>query len=336
MTAKGTLQTRRLQSKALQDNRLDDPTERDVIIYLPPGYDDSQRYPVVYFLPSHGRNNSYYVAWNQWDERLQDRLDRLIMTGTMPPALVVLPDCWTRFGGSQYVDSTLGNYEQYVINEIVPFIDEHFSTLATRESRGIIGHSSGGYGAITLAMKHPDVFGAVSARAPDMYWEYSVLPAVAQLPLHMQKWGGFAQFIADIPTIHPKKGDFWVAVHTLMQCMAYGPNPEHPLGFDPPIDEQTGALREDVWARWLTYDPVRMLNEPAYQDALRSMVLVYLEVGRFDQYLLQIGARIFTNKLDEAGIAHTYDEFDDGHSSTSYRYDVSLPLLVQAISPDAG
>lgn len=326
------LHTFSLQSQVLVGNRLNDPTERDVIVYLPPGYNAEQQYPVVYMLPSHGRTNAYYVAWNQWDERLQDRLDRLILSGKMPPALVVLPDCWTRFGGSQYVDSSIGNYERYVVEEIVPAIDERFETAATREHRAVTGHSSGGYGALRLAMRRPDVFGAVAARAPDMYWEYSALPAVAQLPLHMEQWGGFKQFIADIPAIHPKKGDFWVAVHTVMQCMAYGSNPEHPLGFDPPIDTQTGALQEDVWARWLEFDPVRMIEVTAYQDALRSMAVVHLEAGRFDQYLLQIGARIFVSKLQAAGIAHTYDEFDDGHSSTSYRYDVSLPLLVQAVN----
>lgn len=328
----GQLDTFSFYSSALQGNRLGDPAARDVIVYLPPGFAQGQRYPSIYMLPSHGRTNAYYVAWNQWDERIQDRLDRLILTGVMPPVIVVLPDCWTRFGGSQYVDSTIGNYEQYVIYEVIPEVDKRYPTRTDAANRAVTGHSSGGYGAITLAMKHPDVFGAVACRAPDMYWEYTALPAIAQLPLQMAKWGGFAQFIADIPTIRPKTGDFWQAIHTVMQCMAYGSNPDHPLGFDPPIDTQTGALISDVWERWLIYDPVRMVDQPVYQAALRKMSLVYLEAGRFDSYLLQIGARIFAQKLESAGIPYRYDEFDDGHSSTSYRYDVSLPLLVQAIN----
>ena len=109
-------------------------------------------------LPSHGRTNAYYIAWNQWDERVQDRLDRLITTGTMPPCIVVLPDCWTRFGGSQYLDSEIGNYEQYVINEIVPAVDARYPTIQNFKHRAIVGHSSGGYGALHLAMKHPGCF----------------------------------------------------------------------------------------------------------------------------------------------------------------------------------
>lgn len=328
----GTLDHFELDSTVLRGNRLDDPHLRDVIVYIPAATYGAGPFPTVYMLPSHGRTNAYYVAWNQWDERLQDRLDRLIADGHMSPCIVVLPDCWTRLGGSQYLDSAIGNYASYVTSEVIPVIDARYPTLAKRDHRAVVGHSSGGYGAITLAMKYPDVFGAVAARAPDMYWEYTALPAVAQLPLQLAKWGGFAQFIEDIPTIRPKKGDFWQAIHTVMQCMAYGTNLEQPLGFDSPIDLETGALIESVWQRWLAFDPVRMIEQAAHQTALQSMRLLYLEAGSYDAYLLQIGARIFAQKLQQLNIAHEYHEFPDGHSSTSYRYDISLPKIVAAIS----
>ena len=322
------------ESSVLKDNRLKDPFVRDVAVILPPEYyaDTAQQYPVIYLLPSHGRTNHYYVGWNQYEERIQERLYRLMTTAVMPPVITVMPDCWTRFGGSQYLDSAIGRYESYLIQEIIPEIDRRYRTLSSAEHRAVAGHSSGGYGALTLAMKHPDIFGAVASRAPDMYWEYTVLPALAQFPLQLEKWGGYEQFIDTIPSIHPKKGDFWLAIHTMMQCMAYAPNPDATLGFDSPIDLDTGALIPEVWERWLTHDPVRMLDNEDYQASLRGMKAIYIDVGKFDSYLLQIGARIFHRKLDQLEILHQYEEFADGHGSTSYRYDISLPVIANAIS----
>lgn len=331
----GRIEQFSLTSQALQDNRLGDPATREVVVYVPAGYDDdaARHYGVIYLLPSHGRTSHYYTSWNQWDERIQDRLDRLMSTGVMEPVLVVLPDCWTRLGGSQFLDSPIGNYRSYLVNEIIPAIDARYRTISDRNGRAVCGHSSGGYGAITLAMTLPDVFSAVGARAPDMYWEYAVMPMMAELPAQLEKWGGFAAFIDAVPTIHPKRRDFWGAIHTVMQCMIYGANPKSPFGFDSPIDLETGAMIPEVWAQWLTYDPVRMVEVQEHQMALRSMNRIFLDVGTFDEYHLRTGARLFHQKLTELAISHHYEEFLDGHNSTSYRFDVMLPILADAIQP---
>ncbi|NDJ84254.1 MAG: esterase, partial [Chloroflexi bacterium] len=232
----------------------------------------------------------------------------------------------------QFLDSAIGNYASHLTQEVVPAVDARFRTLANRDHRGVFGHSSGGYGAIVHAMMNPDVFGGVAARAPDMYWEFSALPAVAKLHGQLAKWGGFAEFIEQIPSIHPKRGDFWQAIHTVMQCMAYGPNPDSPLGFDAPIDLETGALIPEVWQRWLAWDPIHMLENTNYINALRQMRVILLEAGAYDEYQLQVGARVFSRKLQDLNIKHQYEEFPDGHGSTSYRYDVSLPILAAGLS----
>lgn len=321
-----------IESKALKGNRLADPDVREIAVYLPPGYEAGRRYVTLYMLSSHGRTHHYYVGWNQWDETMPQRLDRLIETGMMPPTIVVIPDCWTRLGGSQFIDSAIGNYETFLLQEVVPAIDERYSTIADRDHRGVFGHSSGGYGALVHAMKHPDIFGGVAARAPDSYWEYTAIPGLARLHAQLEKWGGYEQFIHDIPSIRPKKGDFWVAIHTVMACMAYASNPGSPLGFDSPIDLETGELIPSVWERWLTHDPVRMVDQTDYQVALRQMRAIFLDVGTYDEYHLQVGARIIHRKLDQLSIRHQFEEFPDGHGSTSYRYDVSLPVLAKALS----
>lgn len=332
MPASSRLERISIDSEALRGNRLNDDHIRELSIYLPPNYDKSkQAYPVIYFLPAHARNHYYYVGWNQYDETLPQRLDRLIDSGQMPPVIVALPDFWTRFGGAQFLDSPIGNYETYFLNEILPAVDTQFRTLPSRDNRGLIGHSSGGYGALCLAMRHPNLFGAVSAKAPDVYWEFTAMGAISRLHGQMSKYGGFAEFIEQIPTIHPKRGSFWEAIHTVMYSMAYAPNPEHPLGFDPPIDMETGALVEEVWERWLQFDPLRMIEEKTQQQALRDLNYLFLEVGSFDEYNLAVGARLLHRRWQELKIAHEYEEFPDGHSSTSYRFDVSIPKLAKAL-----
>ncbi len=332
MTTPSRLELMTIESTALQGNRLGDAYIRELSVYLPPDYDASaQAYPVIYFLPAHARNHYYYVGWNQYDETLPQRLDRLITSGAMPPVIVALPDFWTRFGGAQFIDSPIGNYETYFLNEIVPAVDAQFRTLPSRDQRGLIGHSSGGYGALCLGMRHPDLFGAVSAKAPDVYWEFTAMGALSRLHGQVSKYGGLAEFIEQIPTIHPKRGGFWEAIHTAMYSMAYAPNPEHPLGFDPPIDMETGALIESVWERWLQFDPLRMIEVDAHQQALRNLNYLFLEVGSFDEYNLAVGARLLHRRWQELKIDHEYEEFPDGHSSTSYRFDISLPKLAQAL-----
>lgn len=332
MSAPGRLELITIESKALQGNRLDDPHIREIAVFLPSGYDDSTTaYPVIYLLPAHGRTNYYYVNWNQYDETMPERLNRLMATGEMPPTIVVLPDFWTRLGGSQFIDSPIGNYETHFIDEIIPAVDRQFRTLTQREHRAVMGHSSGGYGALYHAMHHPELFGAVAAKAPDLYFEFTALTSLARFQQQTEKHGGIAEFIEAIPSIHPKRGSFWEAIHTAMYAMAYAPNPESPLGFDLPIDPETGALNEYVWQRWLEFDLIRIINQSSAQEALRQMQVVFLEVGKFDEYQLQVGARLLHKKLEAAQIEHIYEEFLDGHSSTSYRFDTSLPLIAKAI-----
>lgn len=323
----------KIESQALRGNRLGDPHNRELAVYVPAGYDESTgRYPSLYQLPSHGRTSHYYLGWNQWDETMPQRLDRLIAAGLMPPVLVIFPDFWTRLGGSQFINSPIGDYTTYFTDEIIPTVDQHYRTLPSSAHRGVFGHSSGGYGAFISATQFPQLFGGFLCQAGDMYWEYTALSSLAKLHLQLQKYGGYEKFIADIPTIRPKGGDFWQLVHTMMYCMAYAPNSQSPYGFDSPIDLETGALIPEVWQRWLAHDPVRIVDNTTIQENLRQLRIIILEVGSYDEYVLQVGARILHHKLQAVSIDHYYDEFPDGHSNTSYRYDVSLPILAKALS----
>lgn len=324
-----------LESKVLADNPLGDPTTRRVAVYVPAGHDEipDRRYPTLYLLASHGNTGPGLMNWRPWDATIQDQIDALIAAGRMEPAIVVMPDMWTRFGSSQYLNSTgIGRYEDYLVEEVVPLVDRNYRTLPDRAHRGVFGRSSGGFGAITQAMHHPEVFGAFACHSGDLYWEYTCLPLVSRLHQQLARFGGLDAFLRDLPDIRPQNSAFWDVVMTVCWAAAFSANPDAPHGFDLPIDPATGALDETVWARWLQHDPLRKLDTPAYADALRSMKLAFIDVGEYDEYQLQVGARQLHHKLDALDIAHHYQEYPDGHRGTRYRFDVSLPLLVEALS----
>jgi enterochelin esterase family protein len=305
-------------------------------IYLPPGYARSgQRYPVVYVLAGHGGSGPLELNSPAWGESFPERLDRLIVSGKVPPVIAVLPDCWTLFGGAQYLNSSaLGRYEDYLIEEIVPLVDRDYRTLAERAHRGVTGKSSGGYGAMVQAMRHPEVFGALASHSGDIYFEFGLLHDLAKLHANLVRLGGVEAFIDKIATFKPRTHDpFWSVLGMLCYGAAYAPNPAAPRGFDLPVDIETGALREDVWRRWLEWDPLRMIDKAEHAEAYRSMRYIYLDCGLYDELNFAPGTRLMSSKLRALGIRHDAEFFPDGHIDVPYRYDVSLPRLVGALLP---
>lgn len=335
MRLNGRVDTPYLQSQILQGNLPGDATERMLPVYLPPGYDDNpdKRYPVIYVLAGHGGSGPLMLAPVAWGESFPERIDRLISSGAMGPVIAVLPDCWTIFGGAQYLNSSaLGQYEDYLIQELIPYVDANYRTLPSREHRAITGKSSGGYGAMVQSMRHPEVFSAVASHSGDIYFEFGLLPDLAKLHANLLKFDGLEGFIEQIPTIKPKTHDpFFSVLGMLCYGAAYAPNPAAHRGFDMPIDMETGALREDVWQRWLAWDPVRMIDQPEHIAAWRQMSYIYLDCGLWDELNFPVGTRILSKKLDALGLKHEFELFNDGHINVPYRYDTSLPRLEKAI-----
>jgi len=167
-----------IASSVLRNNALGDPTDRRVPVYLPPGYDQSDtRYPSVYLLTGFTGRGTFLLNDAAFDEPIHERLDRLINTGQIEPMIVVMPDRFPRYGGSQYLNSTAtGQYEDHLVEEVIPFIDQCYRTRAEPGYRAIGGKSSGGYGAIVQAMHHPDTFGAIACHSGDMYFDYCYKP----------------------------------------------------------------------------------------------------------------------------------------------------------------
>jgi enterochelin esterase family protein len=155
---------------------------------------------------------------------------------------------------------------------------------------------------------------------------------MARLHANLMRFGGLDGFIEQIPTIKPKSHDpFFSVLGMLCYGAAFAPNPAAHRGFDMPIDMETGALRQDVWQRWLAWDPVRMIDQPEHAAAWRQMRYIYLDCGLWDELNFQIGTRIMSGKLTALGLAHDFELFSDGHINVPYRYDVSLPRLAAAL-----
>lgn len=321
-----------ITSEVLKDNPLGDPHTRILPIYLPPGYDDSERrYPVVWMLAGFTGRGQMLLNDNLWTPTIQQQLDALIAAG-MPPLIMALPDCATRYGGSQYINSTAtGRYEDHLIQELVPFVDARYRTLADARHRAVMGKSSGGYGALVNAMRHPDVFSAVACHSGDMYFEFCYKPDFPKFLNRIARndrdpRAFFEEFLAK----KKKSGSDFEALNILAMAACYSPNPEAPgLPIDFPVDLYTGEVQDEVWARWLKHDPIELAASHAGE--LQQLRYIYIDCGTRDEYNLHYGARILAQRLTRLGIAFDHEEFDDDHRSTWYRYDVSLPKLAAVI-----
>jgi enterochelin esterase family protein len=321
-----------MDSNVLQDNALGDPARRDIAIYLPPGYDTGERrYPTVYLLTGFNSRGTMLLNEAPWDENIAQRMDRLIDSGAIQPMIVVMPDCLTQYGGSQYINSSAsGRYEDHLIQEVVPFVDACYRTRAGRDDRAVAGKSSGGYGALMLAMRHPDVFGMAASHSGDMYFELCYKPAFITCVREIERrGGGLAAYLRDLRTIRPRDSVYSALLNTIAMASCYSPNPSSPHGFDLPFDLATGELIDETWQRWLACDPVHLVER--HSAALRSLKLLYLDAGRRDEFHLQYGARIFCSRLKHHDIRFVHEEFDDGHLNIPYRYDASLKAISAAM-----
>jgi enterochelin esterase family protein len=320
----------RFESQVLRTNPCGDPSVRTTPVYLPPGYDEarSERYPVVFCLTGFTGRGVMLLNADGWAPNIAERMDRLIASGRAKPMILVMPDCFTRYGGSQYLNSTAtGAYEDHLVRELVPWVDRTYRTRPDR--RGVMGKSSGGYGAIMHGMLHPEIFHALACHSGDMYFEYCYLPDFPKFLNAIGKAGGLEPFLKSFDASPRKKSEDVMALNILAMAASYSPNSASELGIELPFDLHTGLIREDVWARWLALDPVRVLRER--EAALRSLRLLYLDCGIRDEWNLHFGARQFAREMKSRGIAHVHEEFDDGHMGITYRYDTSLALLSDAL-----
>ncbi len=333
---RGRLVDFRHSSVLLENNALGDPSRRAHPVYLPPGYDESeQHYPVLWCLAAYTNAGPGQVAWRNHGENLPARLDRMIAAGQLPPVIAVFPDCYTSLGGNQYVDSpAMGQYASFLCDELVPAIDQEFRTIADPAARAVFGKSSGGFGALHLAMTRPGVWSAVASHAGDCGFDRVYL---RDFPVCCDV---LARYDGDVSSFiqafwRANKADYrgFHAMMTLCLAASYSPDPECSLGLALPFELETCQLDEEIWRRWLGFDPVCRIHG-AQAEALGSLAGLWIDVGNRDQYFLHYGTRQLHRKLGSAGIRHHFEEFDGTHSGIDWRFDHSLPWLAECLKLD--
>jgi enterochelin esterase family protein len=326
---RGDLHIDFIESPALRDNPLGDPSTRPVVVYVPPGYDTdgSRRYAVLYCLHGYTGDVAALVGARPWETNVVQWMDRLIAEGSVAPALLAIVDGFTRLGGSQYVDSIHnGNYATYVTRDVVGHVDAHYRTITAEGGRAIFGKSSGGFGAMHLAMRHPGTFCAFASHSGDSYFRYAHPPSFPDVQRTLEKHeGDIAAFVTAFEKKHKRAQAEYHTMEMLGYTAAYSPHSANVFDLDLPFDRATGELREDVFERWLAYDPVEVA--PLKRAELARLRLRYLDCGRRDEYGLDIGARIVARRMRELGLEVRHEEFDDDHRNVGYRYAISLPAL---------
>jgi enterochelin esterase-like enzyme len=324
-----------LDSALLKGNRAGDPSERPLLVYTPPGFDPAKRYPLFVDIVGYCGSGASHANWRPFGLSLPERLDRLIADRKMGPVVAALPDCFTCYGGNQYIDShATGPYMRYLVEEVVPFVEKRFPILPGRDHRALFGKSSGGYGAFVHGMTRADAWGAVAAHSGDAYFEYAYMSEFPKVVRELGKHGGsLDRFLEAIWAKEKLSNDETMALMAVGMAAHYDADPEAPRGFHLPFDPETGAILPERWARWLPHDPVRLVDAPGSAAALKSLRGIWIDCGTKDQFHLLWGNRMVHRRLEALGVPHEYREFDDDHSDVDYRMDESLPFLYGRVGP---
>jgi Putative esterase len=329
----GTLNEHVISSELLRGNPLSDPHDRPLWVYTPPGYaaDPGRRYPAVYVIQGFTGHLSMWRNRSAFEQPFIETADAVFAAGQAPPAIVVYVDAWTSYGGSQFVDSpATGRYHSYLCQEVVPWVDERYRTVADPGHRAIMGKSSGGYGAMITPMLRPDLFGLLATHAGDSLYEQCYLREFGAAVRALRGYDGdiwkwWKDFRSRVPFTNPVDA---LLLGLLGVAAAFSAHDDGTI--DLPFDTRTGVVRPDVWQRWLDLDPVRMA--PRYADALSSLRAIWIDAGTRDEYFLDVGAEAVRAQLRMIGIPDErihFELFDGAHGSIGYRYPMSLAWLCQ-------
>jgi S-formylglutathione hydrolase FrmB len=332
---RGRLVEDAVDSVALHGNPLGDPSRRSLYVWLPPAYDEQPalRCPAVYVLPGYGSCVEAWLDRELFEPTIFERLDALYaQDGAPPPCIFVFVDGATAYGGSQFVDSSAtGDYEQYLGVDVVAHIDANFRTLAAPQHRGLSGHSSGGIGALVLAMRRPEVFGACASHAGDALFEHCYGRELGDVARALREHDGDVAALRDrLLGDADYRRRHYGPLMVLGCAAAYSPDPDAPLGIGLPVDA-SGGLVPHNWDRWLAQDPVRLA--PQHGAALRGLRTVYLDAGDADEYYMDLGAVALHQALDALQVPHRYERFAGRHGGMAHRYPIGYDHLARALAP---
>jgi enterochelin esterase-like enzyme len=293
-----TVEHIKVHGAALEGNLEGDAVDRDVIVFLPPSYarEKSRRYPVVYAL--HG----YSIGAEQWSHEIHvpQTIEGAFAQGAKE-MIVVLPDSKTVHNGSMYSSSlTTGDFEKFIAHDLVAYIDAHYRTIPERTSRGLVGHSMGGYGASRIGMKHSDVFGSLYIMSP------CCLSARAGGPANPE----IEKALEAVKTPEDSAKLPFFARAQLASAAAWSPDPKNPpLYLDLPVKD--GVPQPEILAKWAANAPLAFVDQ--YIGNLKQYRAISMDVG--DQDGLRIDAAKLHDVFDKYGIVNSFEIYSGTHTS---------------------
>ena len=296
---KGKLERIKIFGKSLEGNLMGETPSPDVSIYLPPSYakERNRRYPVVYFL--HGYTNTDLGYFGPEGRRADARAEAAFAAGAQE-LIIVTPNAMNAYGGSMYSNSvTAGNWEGYIAEDLVAYVDKNYRTRATRESRGISGHSMGGYGAIRIAMKYPHVFSALYAMSSCCLNEGNVRAGRGGQP-------SAAELVKTVEEARGNRG----AQGTLARAAAWSPNPKNPP-FYLDLPTKNGEVQPQVAVKFAANSPYAMLDQ--YVPNLKKFSAIMLDVGLQDNLITS--NKLLVDAMTGFGIVHTYETYEGDHGN---------------------
>ncbi len=301
-----------VHGRSLENSVTQESPDRSVSVYLPPGYDSApaKRYPVVYLL--HGitdTDENWTKPWGKDDgyATLQDVMDKGIAEGRFGEMIVVMPNENTKAFGSFYVNSTVtGNWEDFTSRELVTYVDAKYRTIAKGESRAIGGHSMGGYGALTLGMKYPDVFGTIYAMNP------AIMGWAADFTSQSPSFTNILK-VRTLDELMSTRDLYTMAMVTLGQ--AFSPNPNKPPFYaDFPFELADGTLKPapTTYAKWESHFPVNMVR--VYKSNLTKLRGIRFDSGYEDEFkFIPVNSRALSAELTRNGVEHIFEEYNGDH-----------------------
>ncbi len=326
--AEGSVHRMRIKSALLKDNFLNDPSERLIDVYVPHGH-SGEGLPLLVDLVGWTGGGPAHTNWKNFSENVPERLDRLIGSAAMPPVVVAFPDCVSRFGGNQYINSpAIGPYADVLLQEVVPMVEREFNCGGSGR-RGVFGKSSGGYGSIVHALLYPDFWAAAACHSGDMAFELTYLPRMNATLRAIDKAGGIKPWIEKFFEKPKVSNEDIGHMEMFGMSASYDPDTTAFMGVRLPVDLKTAEIIPQRWANFARWDPVNIVE--AKGEGLKKLKALYIDCGNVDQFDLVFGARRFVRKLKIQDIAHHYEEFPDNHSNIDYRMDISLPYLAKAL-----
>jgi S-formylglutathione hydrolase len=323
----GRLLEIKVAAPALKGNLLNDPIEQSVAVYLPPSYDTApaKRFPTLYLLHGFLGHKEVWTTSGYQGMRLQPLMDEMIKSGKIREMVVVVPNGWNAYGGAFYTNSSLtGNWEDYIHRDLVQNIDANYRTMARPESRGIAGHSMGGYGAVTLAMKHPEVFSAVYALSP------CCLGMEGDFTPDNPSWLKTLRLTSrEQLKSNPESLEDFYPIAFVAISAAFSPNPERvPFYLDFPYLEREGRIEknESAYAKWRSKMPLYMVDEN--KQNLLKLRGIFIDYGQNEEFShIRISSQLFSKALAERGIPHIFEVYEGGDHGNKIRQRVETRLL---------